>query len=75
MSTADPLLSLIVEDDARYLRVLIGRLPEMERLVCRLYHHENLGLDEIAVVLLITERRAEQLLAAGIDRLRAMAPA
>lgn len=75
MSTPDPLLSLMADDDARYLRVLINRLPEMERLVCRLRHFEELTVEDMSAVLMLTPERVEELVQAGVERLQAMASA
>ncbi len=73
MSTSDPLLQLMRDDDAELLRERVAKLPEMERLVLRLRHYEGLDLKDIGACLSFTPERVAKLARSAVLRVRLMA--
>lgn len=67
---ADPLHQLIERRDQEGLAAAIGKLPERERLMMRLYYEEDLNLREIGEMLGVSESRVCQLHKQAVGRLR-----
>lgn len=66
----DPLTLLEHKDLVEKLSSAIGGLPERERLVVTLYHHEELTLREIGEILGLSEGRICQIYTQAVSRLR-----
>jgi RNA polymerase sigma factor for flagellar operon FliA len=66
----DPARNAERHDQLEALAAAIGRLPEQERRVVVLYHHEGLYMKEIGDLLGVTESRVCQVLAQATRRLR-----
>lgn len=67
----DPLARLLEGETRQMLADAMEALPERERLVLRLYFHEDLTLKEIGLILGVVESRVSQIRAEAIGRLRA----
>lgn len=69
-SEPDPAHAAARRDQVEVLAAEIGRLPDQERKVMVLYHHQGLYLKEIGDLLGVTESRVCQILARATRRLR-----
>ena len=66
----DPAEYAARRDDLRKLAGAISELPNPDRHVVMLYHHEGLFLKEIGQILGVTESRVSQILSRAMARLR-----
>jgi RNA polymerase sigma factor for flagellar operon FliA len=61
-----------LEEEKEYLRDMVSRLAERERLVLFLYYHEELKLRQIAEILGVTESRVSQIRTRALQTLRGL---